>query len=101
MLNTGPLPASRFRTVRSTMSPSSAIQRRCQAPQPNSTVTTSTLSHRLACTVRSSRRALTEDDGRTDCSYPCHGEELQHAVTQRDLLRLAGNAAVDVHRVAQ
>ena len=30
-LNTGPLPANRFRTVRSTIRPSSAIQRRCQA----------------------------------------------------------------------
>src|SRR3984957_21018540 len=53
VLNTGPLPANRFRTVRSTISPSSAIQRRCQAPQPNSTATTATLAQRLARTVMS------------------------------------------------
>ena len=52
-LNTGPLPANRFRTVRNTISPSSAIQRRCQAPQPNSTATTATLTQRLARTVMS------------------------------------------------
>src|SRR5271167_3509434 len=52
-LNTGPLPANRFRTVRSTISPSSAIQRRCQAPQPNSMATTATLAQRLARTVMS------------------------------------------------
>ena len=52
-LNTGPLPANRFRTVRNTMRPSSAIQRRCQAPQPYSTATTSTLTQRLIRTVTS------------------------------------------------
>ena len=52
-LNTGPLPANRFRTVRSTISPSSAIQRRCQAPQPNNTATTATLAQRLTRTVTS------------------------------------------------
>ena len=41
-LKTGPFPASRLRTVRKTMSPSSAIQRRCQAPQPNSAATAAT-----------------------------------------------------------
>src|SRR5690606_474064 len=33
--------------VRSTIRPSSAIQRRCHAPQPNNTATTTTLHHRL------------------------------------------------------
>src|SRR5271167_2604672 len=50
-LKTGPLPANKLRTVRSTISPSSAIQRRCQLPQPNSAATTSTLVHRLTRTV--------------------------------------------------
>ena len=53
LLNTGPLPAIRFRTVRSTMSPSSAIQRRCHAPQPNSAAATSTLNQRLIREVMS------------------------------------------------
>src|SRR5271168_410461 len=52
-LNTGPLPANRFLTVRSTISPSSAIQRRCQAPHPNNTATTATLAQRLTRTVAS------------------------------------------------
>ncbi len=46
-LKTGPLPANMFRVVRSTIRPSSAIQRRCQAPQPNSAATTVTLTQRL------------------------------------------------------
>jgi hypothetical protein len=50
-LKTGPLPASKLRTVRRTMSPSSAIQRRCQAPHPNRTATTATLIHRLTRTM--------------------------------------------------
>src|ERR1700744_4085308 len=52
-LNTGPLPANRFRTVRKTISPSSAIQRRCQAPQPNSTATMATPVQRLTRAVMS------------------------------------------------
>ena len=118
-LNTGPLPANRFRTVRSTISPSSAIQRRCQLPQPNSTTTTNTLSHRLIRTTpwygntgrvtRVARReanavaslGLAEGNSGTKCSDPYHEQQLQHPVTQRDLFGLPGEPAVDVHRVAQ
>jgi hypothetical protein len=46
-LNTGPFPASRLRTVRSTISPSSAIQRRCHIPQNHSVDTTATVTQRL------------------------------------------------------
>src|SRR3984885_11253121 len=110
-LNTGPLPANRFRTVRSTISPSSAIQRRCQAPQPNSTATTATLAQRLARTVMSygkdgrptdwttGRRSAAggweptsaEDDCDTDGPDPRQEQHLQHPVAQRDLLAPAGN----------
>src|SRR5277367_2878808 len=120
-LNTGPLPANRFRTVRSTISPSSAIQRRCQAPQPNSTATTATLAQRLARTVRSkgkegrptdlstgqrdaaggSEATSAEDDCGTYSSDPGQEQHLQHPVVQRDVLGFAGHTAVDVHREAQ
>ena len=96
------------------MSPSSAIQRRCQAPQPNIAATASTLTHRLIRTVASYRNAgqrasrpatvavarSAEKDCRTQGPDPRDCEKLQHTVTQRDLLRFAGLAAVDVDRVA-
>src|ERR1700722_16119704 len=118
-LNTGPLPANRFRTVRSTISPSSAIQRRCQLPQPNSTTTTTTLSPRLIRTtlwygktgrvIGIARRAanavarlgLAEGNSGTNCSDPCQDQQLKHPVAQRDLFGVSGQPAVDVHRVAQ
>src|SRR5271166_413873 len=122
-LNTGPLPANMFRTVRSTISPSSAIQRRCQLPQPNSTTTTATPIHRLTRTVvsygngrptrlatgrrriapalRASSWASAEGNRGSNCRDPRQRQQLQHPVTQRDLLRLPGQPAVDVHRVAQ
>ncbi len=118
-LNTGPLPANRFRTVRSTISPSSAIQRRCQLPQPNSRTTRNTLSHRLIRTTgwygnmgrvtRGAWRAanaaaslgLAEGNSGTNCSDPHHDQQLEHSVTQRDLFGFPGQPAVDVHRVAQ
>src|ERR1700726_2850365 len=100
MFNTGPLPANRFRTVRSTISPSSAIQRRCQAPQPNRTATTATLAQRLARTVMSygkegrptdlspgqrtaagvSAATSAEDDCGTDGPDPGQEQHLQHPV---------------------
>src|ERR1700735_879779 len=118
-LNTGPLPANRFRTVSSTISPSSAIQRRCQEPQPNSTATTATLAQRLARTVMSSGNdtlptdlsagqrggafgaASAEDDCGTNGPDPGQEQHLQHPVAQRDVLGFAGQSAVDVNRVAQ
>src|ERR1700734_433651 len=115
-LNTGPLPANRFRTVRSTISPSSAIQRRCQAPQPNSTATTATLAQRLARTVMSygkegrpsdlstgkrnaaggSEATSAEEDGNTNGPDPGQEQQLQHPIAQRDLLGLAGHTTVDI-----
>src|SRR5271154_3289247 len=120
-LNTGPLPANRFRTVRSTISPSSAIQRRCQAPQPNSTATTATLAQRLARTVMSygkegrptelstgqrneaggSEATSAEDDCGTNGPDPGQEQHLQYPVAKRDVLGLTGQAAVDVNRVPQ
>src|ERR1700761_2597041 len=106
-LNTGPLPANRLRTVRSTISPSSAIQRRCQAPQPNNTATTTTLAQRLIRTVASygndSRPTAlvigwptglrdgaeifeatsAEDNRSTYGSDPGQEQHLQHPVAQR------------------
>src|SRR6478735_6747776 len=122
-LKTGPLPASRFRTVRNTINPSSAIQRRCQAPQPNSADTTVTLTQRLIRTETSYgkadqrvsrpatavvslsaavalRRSAEEDCG-TDGSDPGQRQQLQYSVLQRDLLGFTGHAAVDVDGVAQ
>ena len=46
-LKTGPFPAKRLRSVRRTMSPSSAIQRRCQTPHAHRALTTIRLTHRL------------------------------------------------------
>src|SRR4051812_12445563 len=127
-LNPGPLPANRFRTVRSTIKPSSAIQRRCQAPQPNSTATTATLTHRLtrtvtskgntghltrripdrrgpascrALTCRALNRSLAESNSGTNCCNPRQRQQLQYAVAQRNVLGLAGQPAVDIDGVAQ
>src|SRR5882724_12149255 len=117
-----------FRTVRSTISPSSAIQRRCQLPQPNNTATAATPIHRLPRTTVSygntgrliglatGRRGsvlpatpivsalsfvLAEGNSGTDCSDPCQCQQLQHPVTQRDVFGLAGQTAVDVDRITQ
>src|ERR1700722_8205407 len=101
------------------MRPSSAIQRRCQAPHPNSTATTATLAQRLARTVMSygkegrptdlsagqrdgaSEAASAEEDGDTNGPDPGQEQQLQHPVTQRDVLGLAGHTTVDVHRITQ
>src|SRR5271169_6138975 len=124
-LNTGPLPVNRLRTVRNTISPSSAIQRRCQAPHPNNTATTATLAQRLTRTVasygndgrptapvigrpaglRDGAGALAatsaEENRNTNSSDQGQEEHLQHPVAQRDVLGLPGQTTVDVHRVPQ
>lgn len=86
-LNTGPLPASRLRTVRSTIRPSSAIHRRCQAPQPNSTATSTTLTHRLTRTVTSYGNAGPRTSRRTvpDARRPhrVRSPRRQHRVSRR------------------
>src|SRR5687768_16698523 len=97
------------------MSPSSAIQRRSQAPQPNIAPTTSTLTHRLIRTVASYRKAgqracrpatvafiqSAEEDGGTEGSDPHQAKQLHHPVLQDDLLGLASHATVDVDRISQ
>src|SRR6202007_193991 len=108
-LNTGPLPANRLRTVRKTISPSSAIQRRCQAPHPNNTETTTTLAQRLTRTVASygnacrpialiigrrdgagSFRATSAEDNRSsNGSNPSKSQYLYSPVAHRDVLRFA------------
>src|SRR6476620_3489051 len=117
-LKTGPLPASRFRTVRSTIRPSSAIHRRSQAPQnirraematPPRKTTLERMAFRWLSVVRSAAASESsapptksdEVDSDTHHSDPGNREELEDTVAQCDLLGLPRLAAVDVDGVTQ
>lgn len=80
-LNTGPLPANRLRTVRRTIRPSSAIQRRSQAPHRNRAPVTTVPTQKTALVETagagvSSRvsRWSGEVDSDTNHSDPRYGE---------------------------
>src|SRR5690606_17922224 len=96
-LNTGPFPASRLRTVRSTIRPSSAIQRRSQAPRNIRSAETATPAANTTLVTRRGRpgrevpgrpasvsstpsTTSEEVDSTTDHQNPDDGEQLQDPV---------------------
>src|SRR5699024_3335191 len=101
-LNTGPLPAMRLRTVRRTIRPSSAIQRRCQAPAKKIATTTTIPVQKTGSDHRRIRSGATSvivaprSEGRDDVDTDHHGQDpqrgqdLQDTVTEGDVLGLAG-----------